>query len=287
MGISSNLAVAGNIERANTLEQDALISALGSSNDYYKGIALKNISIEFAKQNKIQEALEIAQEINDKLYQNRAKAEISAELVKQTNFKEALSCAREIKNKEYQCKSLAAISTGLAKQSKSEQALSVINEAVLCAQGIIDHDWKSNALSSVSVELAKQDNWSLAEQICMQIPQISKRYSCCSEIGETIFKLSGLKGVLKCVIHFQNQESKTYLLKGLADSITSIDANGDLILSARDYFKTDIESGRKLIYQHALHELFFTNPKPEKIQRFNRTLNIQWAIDIKNTINDN
>ena len=287
MGISSNLAVAGNIERANILEQDALVSARGASNDYYKGIALKNISIEFAKQNKIQEALEIAQEINDKLYKNRAKAEISAELVKQTKFEEALSCAGEINDKEYKCKALAAISTGLAIQNKTEQALSVIKEALFCAHSLKDHDWKSSALSSVSVELAKQDNWSLAEQTCLQIPQIIKRYSCWREIGYTIFKLSGLKGGLKQLRQFQNLESKAYLLKGLADSINSIDANEDLILSARDYFKTDIESGRKIIYQHVLHELFFTDAKPEKIQRFNRTLNIQWAIDIKNSYSAN
>jgi hypothetical protein len=34
----------------------------------------------------------------------------------------------------------------------------------------------------------------------------------------------------------------------------------------------------------SLHLLFFENLPEEKIQRFNRTLNIQWAIEIKNQL---
>jgi hypothetical protein len=44
----------------------------------------------------------------------------------------------------------------------------------------------------------------------------------------------------------------------------------------------DLESINKLLQHHALHEVFFNDVSPEKIERFNRTLNIQWALDIKN-----
>ena len=63
--------------------------------------------------------------------------------------------------------------------------------------------------------------------------------------------------------------------------------NKNLILNSRKYLMNDPESLEKLLQQHALHELFFTDAKPEKTQRFNRTLNIQWAIDIKNTFIEN
>jgi hypothetical protein len=42
-----------------------------------------------------------------------------------------------------------------------------------------------------------------------------------------------------------------------------------------------------LLRHYALHELFINNASPEKIERYNRTLNIQWAIDIKNSFSDN
>jgi hypothetical protein len=38
----------------------------------------------------------------------------------------------------------------------------------------------------------------------------------------------------------------------------------------------------RLLQNHALHELFFENPSKNKIERLNRTLNIQWAIEVKN-----
>jgi hypothetical protein len=35
---------------------------------------------------------------------------------------------------------------------------------------------------------------------------------------------------------------------------------------------------------HALNQLFFTDLPQEKLDRYNRTLNLQWAIDIKNQL---
>jgi hypothetical protein len=40
-----------------------------------------------------------------------------------------------------------------------------------------------------------------------------------------------------------------------------------------------------LLQKHALFELFVGNAKQDKINRFNSTLNIKWAIDIKNELN--
>jgi len=38
--------------------------------------------------------------------------------------------------------------------------------------------------------------------------------------------------------------------------------------------------------KHTLYELFLDNPSAEKVNRLNHTLNIQWAIDIKNSIKE-
>ena len=42
----------------------------------------------------------------------------------------------------------------------------------------------------------------------------------------------------------------------------------------------DSESIEKLLQKHALHEVFFGKTGSEKLQRFNQTLDIQWALDI-------
>jgi hypothetical protein len=44
----------------------------------------------------------------------------------------------------------------------------------------------------------------------------------------------------------------------------------------------DIESIELLLQKFALQETFLTQTLPELQQRLNRTLNIQWAIEIKN-----
>ena len=41
---------------------------------------------------------------------------------------------------------------------------------------------------------------------------------------------------------------------------------------------------RTLPNLYSLHQLFFSNLPQEKLVRYNRTLNLQWAIDIKNQL---
>ncbi|MFM8319007.1 MAG: hypothetical protein ACKOAV_11650, partial [Bacteroidota bacterium] len=48
----------------------------------------------------------------------------------------------------------------------------------------------------------------------------------------------------------------------------------------------DTENIQIILQKHALYELIFGNPSAEKVNRLNHTLNIQWAIDIKNSIKD-
>ena len=42
----------------------------------------------------------------------------------------------------------------------------------------------------------------------------------------------------------------------------------------------DSDSIENLLQKHAVHEVFFGKAGREKINRLNRTLNIQWALDI-------
>ena len=43
---------------------------------------------------------------------------------------------------------------------------------------------------------------------------------------------------------------------------------------------SDSRSLEHFLQVYAQHELFFSNPSQEKIVRLNKTLNIQWALDI-------
>jgi hypothetical protein len=43
----------------------------------------------------------------------------------------------------------------------------------------------------------------------------------------------------------------------------------------------DRDSIEELLQLYAIHQLFFEEPSKERIARYNKTLNIQWALDIK------
>jgi len=139
-----------------------------------------------------------------------------------------------------------------------------------------------DTIKEIAFEMAKKGNWKLAESTSMKIAEISERHECWKGIAKEVSKEKGNKNALHKLNQFQNPEAKKYFLKGLADSFKIIDADKELILNVRGYYQDDIESMQKLLQQHALFELFFSNSNKDKIERFNRTLNIQWAMDVRN-----
>jgi predicted dinucleotide-utilizing enzyme len=62
--------------------------------------------------------------------------------------------------------------------------------------------------------------------------------------------------------------------------MTAINATEETILQILPLVKADKESTEHLMQMHALYCAFFEKTPKEKIQKFNRSLNIQWALDI-------
>jgi hypothetical protein len=183
---------------------------------------------------------------------------------------------------------LAKLSTDIHKMGRFNDSFSLMEEALMTLKSalksteVIDSELYESSIDIVICELFNQGHWALAENTCLEISQIANRHRSWNTLAKNAYEEIGWKNALQKVNYFQRPEAKTYFLKGLADSIDLIDANKELILKGRYYYQDDIESMEKLMQQYALNELFFKNATPEKIQRFNRTLKIQWALDIKN-----
>ena len=282
--ISAELAKQGKSEESSSAMQEALEFARGISNDVKKSNALKDISAELAKQGKIEEALECARGIISLGIFDEAKSsaleDIFAELAIQGKIEEALECARGISDEYWKSSSLKLISTELAKQGKIEEALE-------CARGISDDEAKSRALNVISTGLARQGNWSKAEQTGLEIPQFANRYTCWQTIARDACIKQGWQKALSQAHQFRNPESCRYYLKHLAQMVNLADCHSNHLLNALPNYQEDVESIETILYKHALHELFFEEASTVKINRFNRTLNLQWAIDIKNSISHN
>ncbi|MFM7381326.1 MAG: hypothetical protein ACKO2X_09535, partial [Bacteroidota bacterium] len=72
-----------------------------------------------------------------------------------------------------------------------------------------------------------------------------------------------------------------FYLKGWAVNIKASDADAHCVQVALSHLAHDTESIENLLQKHALREVFFGQADPENINQLNRSLNIQWAIDIQ------
>ena len=312
--ISNELAKQGKIE-------EALNCVSNISDDHKQSTILMDICTELAKQGKVEVALNCVSGISDESAKISALKDISTALTKQGKIdeaasvmQEALNCARWISDESAKISALKDISTALAKQCKPEEAALAIQEALTCASGISDEFWKNialndistelveqgkvdqalncvrwisdesdriSALKDISIELAKQDNWSFAETIGWDILQTDERHDCWQSIAKVTFEKMGWHLALQFSRNLQTPEAKKHYIRSLSDLLTPIECRSDLFLIALGYLLEDPSSLENLLRLYALHSLFFEKVPTINLERLNRTLNIQWAIDIK------
>jgi len=91
---------------------------------------------------------------------------------------------------------------------------------------------------------------------------------------------SNLPSLYQILQQLPNDEAITFFKKGIAQSISAINAKEEIILQILPLVKEDKESTEHLMQMHALYCTFFENAPKDKLTKFNRTLNIQWALDI-------
>jgi hypothetical protein len=304
--ISEELAKQGRLDVA-------LICLEGISNERLKIIALAAISTELSKQEKYKEAatvmkkgISLAERTSDNWYKSNALSEISAELAKQGMLEEALSCAKGISDDREKSNALSEISTELAKLGKLEEALSCaggindddtksyafreicaelakqgrFEEALFCATGISDELWKSSALKDISAELAKQGKLEEAEAIGLEIPHLAERHQTWIGIAKEILEIQTPYEALLKSEEVKSEEANLFYKRGWAQNVNVVHANAELVYRALPFLAEDTESLEVLLQKYAQYTLCFGKPQPVLVERLNRTLNVQWMMDI-------
>jgi hypothetical protein len=271
--ISAELAKKGKIEVA-------LSCAREINDEKIKESSLEYISTEFAKQGRIEEAFECTNGIVSATYKSSALLNITTELAKYGAIQESISCAYGIIKESYKITALSNISEELSKNGKIQEAASLMQEAIECARSLSFDFLKNNSLKDIAVKLTNQRIWHLAEQVVLEIPQIAERQDCWKDIGKAQNEMQGGKMALLNISKFQSQEAQLFYLKGWAESIAVDDISNELSYKAIQALMYDSASLEHFLQVYAQHELFFNNPSQEKINRLNKTLNLQWALDI-------
>jgi hypothetical protein len=123
--------------------------------------------------------------------------------------------------------------------------------------------------------------------ILNEISNINYKLKIINEFSQIIIKEKGLIYALEVIKNLQNEEVRKYYLKGWAENVTINDLSEELLLQALPLLKDDPESIEYLLQTHAISVLFFGEATIDEIQKYNRTLNIQWAMDIKSQLHNN
>jgi hypothetical protein len=193
---------------------------------------------------------------------------------------EALKFSLVISDKSNKSIALKEISSELAKRGKIKKAASVMQKALACARGISDESKRSSALKEISSEIAKQGNWQLAEQVGLEIPLFAERHDCWKEMALKIKEQYGWQTALDKAQKLQNQEARLFYLKGWVANLSANETNIICLKQAMPNLASDIQSIENLLQKYALHEIMFCVPTQQLLQRLNKSLNVQWAIDI-------
>ncbi len=297
-GISTEMAKHRQTEVAEKTLQEALtIAGEIDPMSSLRSETLRAISSELVKQGKLEAALSIARaifrcgEIKIPLLLT-----ISAESVKtgkfvlaETVLQEALTYAleRTIDGSDKNT-ALLSVATEMAKQGKIEEALE-------CTRSMSDdlkkNRWldlqrqsevgKSQALLAIATELSKQGKWQMAEATAKEKLQQATRQEFWLQIGKDAYADKGYQEALQVLPHFTSAEAQEHILQGITqglqvDAITKEVAHLALKLPAQK-----VQSMEHVMQVYAINQLFFEDLPSEKLQRYNRTLNLQWAIEVK------
>ena len=278
--ISTQCSKQGKAAEGESLMQEAI--QIAKSKNIHLGLVY--VSRDLAKQSRITEALEIARGIwyaGSKISALLAVAEqmaVNNEPSEWDNLvREALDVGEKIEEDWRRDLKIKEILVQFVKQGKAAEAFR-----------IIDRIWKNQipeyVFEEISLEFIKNNDLVNADYAMNRIPRIASRYSCCVEIGKT---LVGKVGYLKAVAlyeQFPTIELRSYIKTGMFNAIQVSNINYEITLNVVRDKHLVIPAFQHVFQMHALNQLFFSNLPQDKIDRYNRTLNIQWAIDIKNQL---
>ena len=278
--ISTQCSKQGKAAEGESLMQEAI--QIAKSKNIHLGLVY--VSRDLAKQSRITEALEIARGIwyaGSKISALLAVAEqmaVNNEPSEWDNLvREALDVGEKIEEDWRRDLKIKEILVQFVKQGKAAEAFR-----------IIDRIWKNQIpeylFEEISLEFIKNNDLVNADYAMNRIPRIASRYSCCVEIGKT---LVGKVGYLKAVAlyeQFPTIELRSYIKIGMFNAIQVSNINYEITLNVVRDKHLVIPSFQHVFQMHTLNQIFFSNIPQEKLDRYNRTLNLQWAIDIKNQL---
>ena len=141
---------------------------------------------------------------------------------------------------------------------------------------------ETTGLKSATVELINTGDFLLAEKISSAIINIKEKQDCWSKIGRTLYA-NNAKGILNS--KFKEIESEKFVYRGWIEAHTILDSDMHFIINSLPYSTEDLSFMETILQKYFLNLLFFNENLEKHYNRFENTLNLKWAVDIKYQIN--
>ena len=282
--ISMYTARDGKLDLAKEMIQKANYLAKSITFQYEKNEAFFEILLSLNDQDDIKQAIDCIEFMSDD-YKIKAYASIS------TNYylKEKIENAREfmqktinlglsISNDHKKSIALKVISLNFAYQGE------ILNALAYAEKNNIDR-FKNEAFSSIALILASNGNYQFSFEISKKIFRGITKLEFWMKLAENDIKLNDWRFCKRQLKILPNDEAKTFYKKGIVEALLISEATEEIVFEILNHIKEDAFSIEILICKHALYSILFTNPEKDQFNKFNNSLNLQWALDIKAKFN--
>jgi tetratricopeptide (TPR) repeat protein len=246
------------------------------TNDEEKFEATILISCELVRFNQPVYALKTVQEIANLWKRDEGFSSLSFAFARSGDMDKALYCMNEIRDNFILNRLLESVSIELLRQGKIEDSIEL-------AQGIIDESTKNSTFRLILSDLSKGGYLLLAEEISLEFLRVKEFELFWKELAESLCIEKSINEIINIYENIMDSDAKFSFLVGLGNKISATECRFNFILKIMLASFDDLESLNKVLQKLALQELFLQVPSNERLERFNRTLNIQWALDIKNS----
>ena len=285
--ISVELFELGKLESALLIMNEALETTRGIGDVRQNCRLLKDISIGLSRIDQKNDALLVLQEaffLTDNIQleyeKDKILRSISDEFTKQGFTQNAMQCARSINNELDRSIAMRVVFNKQFSEGQIEDASNVAEEAINSICLIRDENIRESELEKISMEVVKIGKSELAEKTVLRIKRNISRTRVWQDWASYMLESYGWESAIQQADLFYSREARFYYLQSLAD-VVSVVQLPDLFMKqaypllADDYYGLEI-----LLQKHAVRLVSFRDISDAAINRLNRTLNIQWAIDI-------
>ncbi len=202
-------------------------------------------------------------------------------------IKQSLALASELKNGFVKSSALQEIAAALRVLGLSNLYSEILKNVADIIEELEDESDKSWGLAAQVTEYVKNNQLTEAVASAAKVKDSHLKSNSLAVIVQYLLDTFTLSAILKIINDFQDREIREGCIRALINAIRPAYFKKESASGIVFCCKDDLRALEKLLMNYSFSQLFFKDNSSGYMPRISGTLNIQWAIDIKNSVNAN